>query len=51
LERRGIVKSDFDLVIACTALDHGAILVTNDGSLLDGRIDGLRVENWLEARP
>ncbi len=50
LERRGIVKSDFDLVIACTALDQGAILVTNDGSLLDGRIDGLRVENWLQGR-
>ena len=47
LEARGVVKSDFDLLIACTALDANATLVTNDGSLLDGSIDGLRAENWL----
>ncbi len=49
LEARGLPKSDFDLVIACTALEHGAILVTNDGSLKDGSIEGLTVEDWLEA--
>jgi len=49
LESRGIVKSDFDLIIACTALEQGATLVTNDGSLLDGKIDRLSVENWLAS--
>jgi predicted nucleic acid-binding protein len=48
LEARGVVKSDFDLIIACTALEHGAILVTSDRGLLDDSIPGLRAENWLE---
>jgi predicted nucleic acid-binding protein len=48
LEGRGLVKSDFDLLIACTALDLGAVLVTSDRALLDGSIDGLEAENWLE---
>jgi predicted nucleic acid-binding protein len=47
LESRGVVKSDFDLIIACTALDLGATLVTNDQALLDGSIGGLHTENWL----
>jgi predicted nucleic acid-binding protein len=47
LESRGRVKSDFDLVIACTAMDGNATLVTNDRALLDGAIPGLRAENWL----
>jgi len=47
LEARGLVKSDFDLIIACTALTHDAALVTSDGALLDGAIPGLRAENWL----
>ena len=41
------LKSDFDLVIACTALEHGATLVTNDRGLLDESIPGLRAENWM----
>lgn len=47
LESRGIVKSDFDLVIACTALEQGAVLVSSDRALLDGSIAGLQAENWL----
>ncbi len=47
LESRGLVKSDFDLLIACTALDLDAVLVTNDQGLLDGSIVGLRAEDWL----
>jgi tRNA(fMet)-specific endonuclease VapC len=49
LERRGRSKSDFDLMIACTALEDGATLVTNDSALKDGDIDGLLVEDWLVA--
>jgi predicted nucleic acid-binding protein len=48
LERKGIVKSDFDLVIACTALEQDAILVTSDRGLLDDSIPSLRAEDWLE---
>jgi predicted nucleic acid-binding protein len=47
LAARGLAKSDFDLLIACTALEHGATLVTNDGALKDGAIAGLVVEDWL----
>ena len=48
LEAGGVVKSDFDLIIACTALEQEATLVTGDRGLLDDRIPGLRAENWLE---
>ena len=51
LERRGIVKSDFDLLVACTALGQDAVLVTNDQGLLDHSIDGLQTESWLAAHP
>jgi tRNA(fMet)-specific endonuclease VapC len=47
LRRRGVVKSDVDLLIATTALDHGATLVTDDKALLAGDIPGLSVDNWL----
>ena len=48
LQKRGVTKSDFDLLIACNALEDDAVLVTADRSLLDGTIPGLRSENWLE---
>lgn len=47
IEARGRRKSDFDLMIACTALEHDAILVTNDAALKDGAIEALVVEDWL----
>lgn len=47
LAARGTAKSDFDLIIACSALERGATLVTHDASLKDGTIRGLRVEDWL----
>jgi tRNA(fMet)-specific endonuclease VapC len=47
LRARGISKSDFDLVIASTALEQDAVLVTDDRALLDGTIPGLKTENWL----
>lgn len=48
LERKGRPKTDFDLVVACTALEHGATLITNDGGLKAGAIDGLMVADWLD---
>ena len=47
LRRNGIAKSDIDLLIATTALDAGATLVTDDNALLAGDIPDLVVENWL----
>jgi tRNA(fMet)-specific endonuclease VapC len=47
LQSRGIAKSDFDLLIAATALDAGATLVTHDQALLDGTIAALPVQDWL----
>jgi tRNA(fMet)-specific endonuclease VapC len=49
VERKGRSKTDFDLVIACTALEHGATLITNDAALKDGAIQNLVVEDWLSA--
>ena len=46
LRARGIAKSDLDLLIAATALDLGATLVTHDQALLDGSIQTLAVEDW-----
>lgn len=47
IEQQGRRKSDFDLIIACTALEQQATLVTNDAALKDGAIKGLTVEDWL----
>jgi tRNA(fMet)-specific endonuclease VapC len=47
LERQGRPKSDIDLLIACTALEYGATLVTNDANLKDGNIPTLVAEDWL----
>lgn len=49
LRQRGIAKSDADLLIAATALERAATLVTNDHALLDGSIPDLRAENWIAA--
>lgn len=46
LRARGIAKSDLDLLIAASALDLGATLVTHDRALLDGTIPALVVEDW-----
>lgn len=51
VERKGRSKTDFDLVIACTALEHGATLITNDAALKDGAIEGLVAEDWLAGDP
>jgi tRNA(fMet)-specific endonuclease VapC len=47
LVSRGRAKGDVDLHIAATAIEAGATLVTNDGALLMGDIDGLVAENWI----
>ena len=44
LGARGRVKADIDLHIAATAIEEGATLVTSDGALLAGDIEGLVAE-------
>jgi tRNA(fMet)-specific endonuclease VapC len=46
LEKQGFPLDDADLMIACTALVHDAILITNNTSHMS-RIPGLRLEAWL----
>ena len=46
LRARGVAKSDLDLLIAASALDLGATLVSHDQALLDGSIPSLVVEDW-----
>src|SRR4051812_9113645 len=38
-------------MIACTAIEHEATLVTHDGALKDGAIVELVVEDWLDFSP
>ena len=47
LRLKGIAKSDVDLLIATTALEHSATPVSNDSALLAGDIPGLAVETWV----
>lgn len=43
--RRGLPIGPHDVLIAATALAHGAILVTHDTEEL-ARVHGLRLEDW-----
>lgn len=46
LRRSGMMIGDFDLLIGCTAIDHGLVMVTeNIGEF--SRIEGIRIENWV----
>jgi tRNA(fMet)-specific endonuclease VapC len=45
LESRGVVIGPVDLLIAGTAVSHGALLVTNNTREF-GRIKGLRLADW-----
>jgi predicted nucleic acid-binding protein len=46
LRKRMLTKSDVaDLQIVATAIVEDAVLVTDDGALLDGSIPGLKAEN------
>jgi len=47
LERRGTRLDEADLRIACIALAHDRTLVTGNARHF-GRVEGLRVENWLK---
>lgn len=48
LHQRGQLIGDADILIAATAMEHGLVLVTNNGNH-HSRIAGLILENWLET--
>lgn len=48
LKRRGCMIGPNDLLIAATALAHGATLVTNNAREFS-RVRGLSLESWVEA--
>lgn len=45
LDRRGLPIGPMDLIIAATALAHGAVLVTNNVREFS-RVPGLQIEDW-----
>ena len=47
LSKKGLVITDFDIIIGATALTMNYTLVTNDLNHFQ-RIPGLKVENWAE---
>jgi predicted nucleic acid-binding protein len=49
--KEAVERRAFDLMIACTAIEYGATLVTHDGALKDGTIGELIAEDWLESAP
>ena len=49
LHARGLSRSDFDLLIVCSAMQHGAVLVTHDQALHDDFRLGLQHQDWLAS--
>lgn len=50
LKRTGTIIADMDVLIACTALRYGAVLVSNDGGFRNLPA-GFQVENWSNGTP
>jgi tRNA(fMet)-specific endonuclease VapC len=47
LRSTGKMISDFDLLIACTAIEKGLVMVTENLKEFE-RISGIQLENWIE---
>ena len=47
LRSAGIMISDFDLLIGCTAVEKELIMITENGKEFD-RISDLKIENWIK---
>lgn len=47
LLKKGLPKTDVDLLVVATALETGSVLVTNESGLKNLPIEGLVVEDWL----
>jgi tRNA(fMet)-specific endonuclease VapC len=46
LRKRGIMISDFDLLIGCTAIESSLVMVTENVREFS-RIEGIKIENWI----
>lgn len=46
LRKSGLMISDFDLLIGCTAIEHDLIMVTENMREFK-RIEGIALENWV----
>jgi tRNA(fMet)-specific endonuclease VapC len=47
LRSKGLMISDFDLLIGCTAVDKDLIMVTENQKEFE-RISGIEIENWVK---
>jgi tRNA(fMet)-specific endonuclease VapC len=47
LRKQGRLIDDFDLLIGCSAIKNGLILVTNNESHFE-RIRNIKMENWIK---
>jgi tRNA(fMet)-specific endonuclease VapC len=47
LRKMGNMIDDFDLLIGCSAIKNGLILVTNNENHFD-RIENIKIENWIK---
>ena len=47
LKKKGIIITEFDLLIGSTALTHDLVMVTGNGNHL-GKIQGIQIENWTQ---
>jgi tRNA(fMet)-specific endonuclease VapC len=47
LRKAGIIISDFDLLIGCTAVEKDLIMVTENIIEFE-RISGIKIENWVD---
>lgn len=46
LRKSGIMISDFDLLIGCTAIENDLIMITENTKEFE-RITGIKMENWI----
>ncbi len=46
LRKKGIMISDFDLLIGCTAIEKNLVMVTENISEFE-RISNIQIENWI----
>lgn len=49
LRKRGIMISDFDLLIGCTSIENNLIMVTENVKEFK-RIHGIKIENWIKRK-
>ena len=46
LRKQGLMISDFDLLIGCTAIENNLIMVTENVKEFE-RIEGIKIDNWI----